>query len=89
MSRKRPAHGNRGHRFVGVPVARCIVVHLGKQCTETRTWSQYPADFGMRNQIGGGAVWHSTQIGEDPYGVLDPTMGPYADEGETDPQGAP
>lgn len=53
-------------------------------CKETRTWSQYPVSFGARNQIGGGAVWYSTQIGEDPYGILDETLGRYADEGETE-----
>jgi hypothetical protein len=77
MSRQK-AHDGLGHNFVGVPVASCLV----EGCTETRTWSPYPVDFGMRNQIGGGDRWYSTQLGEDPYGILDPTLGRYAEEGE-------
>lgn len=87
MTRKRPAHGNRGHRFIGVPVATCIVIHNGKPCTETRTWGPPITPTHAFTQIGGGARWDAYQMGE---GIpTDPTMGAYADEGETDPQGNP
>lgn len=81
----RKAHEGRGHTFIGTPIARCVE----PDCKEKREVSPYPVSFGVRNQIGGGSSWASTQIGEDPYETRESGMGRYADEGEVDPQGFP
>lgn len=79
--RKSSVHPNEPHQFIGVPVAWCYI----EGCDETRTWGPPITPTHPFSQIGGGAVWYSTQLGDT--GPTDPGMGPYADEGELDPAG--